>query len=226
MLQQPAEAGPLTQLLLASSLPNDRRTSSLLPPSSPSLLAACAAALSAHASLAAYVAAAHPALRLDHPTGSSSALDSFARDSKQLVKDIAAADASVTNAIKCVRQSPPPPRAVLTVCLAEQSGRRCGVRCSVPSLAVNRCRSSPQLRRSTACSRSCSSFRHVHAACLERRLLLAVMMSMAAAMIVMAMVIRRCHVLQRIAPLLRGGFCTNCYNFTPSLTPALSSATH
>jgi hypothetical protein len=36
-------------------------------------------------------------------TGSGSALESFARDSKQLVKDIAAADASVTNAIKYCR---------------------------------------------------------------------------------------------------------------------------
>lgn len=102
LLQPPAEAGPLAQFLLACSLPKDRRTATLLPPSAHALLVACAAALSPHASLASYVAAAHPALRLDC-TGSGSALESFARDSKQLVKDIAAADASVTNAIKYCR---------------------------------------------------------------------------------------------------------------------------
>ena len=98
LLQLPADAGPLTQLLAACSLPKDRGAQSLLPPSSPALYSACAAALASHSSLATYISVTHPSLLIGG--GGSSELQQFSRDCKQLVKDIAAADKSVTNAIR------------------------------------------------------------------------------------------------------------------------------
>jgi hypothetical protein len=163
LLQQPADATPLTQFLTACTLPKDRRTPSLLPPCSSSLLSACAAALAPHASLAAYVAAAHPSLFRDGG-GGSSALESFTRDCKQLTKEVAAADASVTNSIRCTlvccSHRPFVLRCAAHNPVAGPSERKCGARCRPLSLERSRCQWTIRLRKRTILRLVCSSCRY------------------------------------------------------------------